>query len=45
MDQEGQATIAVTLTSRREKWLRFRVARAFKAPCKVTFDAIAGKKA
>lgn len=45
MDEHGQATIAVTLTTRREKWLKFRIARAFQAPCKVTYDAITKKKA
>lgn len=45
MDEAGHATISVTLSSRREKWLKFRVARAFQAPCKVTYDAIAKKKA
>lgn len=40
----GNAHIRVERSARREKWLRFRVARLFNAPCKVTYDAILKKR-
>ncbi len=36
----GNAHIQVRRSERPQKWLRLRVARAFNAPCKVTYDSI-----
>lgn len=40
----GNAHIQVKRSERRQKWLRLRVARAFNAPCHVTYDAILKKR-
>lgn len=38
--EEGNAVVRVKRSQSRIAWVRMRVARAFNAPCKVTYDGI-----
>jgi|GEM_PF-861588 hypothetical protein len=43
--EEGTAIVSVKRSQSRIAWVRARVARAFNAPCKVTYDAIVRTRA
>lgn len=38
--EQGNAVVRVKRSQSRIRWVRMRVARAFNAPCNVTYDAI-----